>query len=158
MIATLSVIFVFAATLEKLALSEMTDKSTEILRAKVGACSGVRRGGAVYTTCQLTPLEWWKGVPKSSISVRQSFPGGPFLKTGDEMVFFLWTGPSGVAQVIGLTQGLVGIERSALGEPMAVRSPIRDRLLDSSGKPTFDDGIDMPLVELRRAVASRNSQ
>ncbi|MDX2178905.1 MAG: hypothetical protein SFV18_04870 [Bryobacteraceae bacterium] len=148
----------FAATLEKLALSEMTDKSTEIVRARVGNCAGVRRGGAVYTTCQLTPLEWWKGAARPSITVRQSFPGGPFLKTGEEMVFFLWTGPSGIAQVMGLTQGMVGIERSASSEPMAVRSPIRDRLLDSNGKPTFDDGLDMPLAELKRAVTSRSAQ
>lgn len=151
-----------AATLEKLTLDSMTSQATEIVRAKVGACSAALRGRLVYTTCSLDVVERWKGAARSNVSVsipggvaggvRQSFPGAPALAPGKEHVFFLWTGPSGVTQLMGLSQGLLSIERAAAGE-RAVRAPLADRMLDRSGNPVRDDGVDVPVSDLRKRVS-----
>ncbi len=151
-----------AATLQKLALSEMIHKSTEIVLAKVAGCSPSLKGGIVYTTCRLSVSEQWKGIAKSEPTVsvpggstknlQQSFAGAPTLKTGDQFLFFLWTGPSGMTQIIGLSQGLLSIEEAPDGTKMAVRAPVRDRMLDANGKPVWDEGIDIPLNQLRQTV------
>lgn len=151
-----------AATLEKLSLDRMTTEATEIVRAKVGACAAERRGELIYTVCALDVMETWKGAARPGLRVslpggtighvRQTFPGTPALTPGREHVFFLWTGPSGRTQVMGLSQGLLGVERATSGEWMAVRAPIRERLLDSQGNPVRDEGIDIPLDQLRERV------
>lgn len=151
-----------AATLEKLSLDQMTAQSTEIVRAKVGACAPESWGKLIVTACTLDVVEQWKGAARSSLrvslpggvigAVRQTFPGTPVLTPGREYVFFLWTGPSGRTQVIGLSQGLLTLERAASGEWMAVRAPITERMLDRAGNPVRDEGIDLPLSELRQRV------
>lgn len=153
-----------AATLQRLSLMEMIDKSTAIARVRVGTCTPELRGTIIYTTCQLAIVERWKGtnmnfavsVPGGTTQgVRQTFSGAPTLTTGDERVVFLWTGRSGPTQLIGLSQGLMTLERLPDGTVMAVRAPVRDRMLDSTGKPVWDEGVEMPLDELRKTVAAR---
>jgi hypothetical protein len=161
----LSLVFAAAAsgaTLEKLTLDDMTAKATEIVRAKVGACAAGFRGKLIYTTCRLEVIERWKGADRATVSVslpggaaggvRQTFAGTPTLATGREHVFFLWSGRSGVTQLIGLSQGLLGLERTSAGEWLAVRAPITERMLDAEGKPARDEGIDIPLADLRKRV------
>jgi hypothetical protein len=151
------------ATLEKLTLDQMTAQATEIVRAKVGVCAAGYRGRLIYTTCSLDVTERWKGATGPAVrvslpggvvgQVRQSFAGTPVLTPGREHVFFLWTGPSGLTQLIGLSQGLLGLERLPTGEWMAVRAPVAERMLDRAGNPVRDEGIDMPLDVLRKRVA-----
>jgi len=157
-----------AATLQKLTLSEMIEKSTAVVRAKVGQCASDLRGSTVYTTCQLSVLEQWKGQAASANRVtlpggtakgiRHIFAGVPALQTGDERIFFLWAGKSGEPQLIGLSQGLMRLEKLADGTVMAVRTPGRDRMLDTSGQPVWDEGIEMPFAELRRLVQAAGGQ
>lgn len=152
-----------AATLQKLTLDGMTAQATEIVRAKVGACSAAFRGRLIYTTCMLDVTERWKGAARSTVSVsipggvaqgvRQSFPGTPALAAGKEHVFFLWTGPSGVTQLMGLSQGLLSIEQASTGEWRAVRAPVADRMLDRAGNSVRDEGVNMAVADLRKRVS-----
>jgi len=157
-----------ATTLQRLSLEEMARQATEVVRGRVTDCQAQRRTlpGAlpmVYTDCRVRILETWKGAPLTERIVsspggvwgqtRQSFSGVPSLRLGEEYVFFLWTGRSGVTQVIGLSQGLLMVERVAGQQPMAVREPIREPFLDAAGRAVRDEGIDLPLDELRKLVA-----
>ena len=73
-------------------------------------------GPVIYTHYQLQVSERYKGAAESTVDlaipggvvngIRQVWGGAPQLDSGDEYVFFLWTGKSGLTQVMGLTQGL----------------------------------------------------
>ncbi len=151
-----------ATTLQKLTLEQMAQQSTGVIRGRVSACASILRQQMVYTECRIAVRETWKGSvrPEQTVSipggvagrVRQSFAGAPSLRPGDEYIFFLWTGRSGVTQVIGLSQGLLEIDLSTAGPPMAVRAPSRERMVDASGRAVRDDGVDIELGELRRLV------
>lgn len=148
-----------AATLQKMTLAEMIGKSTAVVHAKVGQCTADFRGSTVYTTCQLSVLEQWKGSANrvtlpggTAQGIRHIFAGVPALQTGDERIFFLWAGKSGEPQLIGLSQGLMRLERLSDGTVLAVRTPGRDRMLDATGRPVWDEGVEMPLSELRTLV------
>jgi hypothetical protein len=155
-----------AATLERLSLDQMAEKATSVVRGDVGQCQAAYRGRIIYTTCRLVMKEILKGQAPQTVSVpggvvqgvRQTYAGAPVLAAGEEKVFFLWTGPSGMTQVLGLSQGLLTIEKAADGKVFAVRAPARDRMLDASGRPVADEGVDVPLDELRRVVAARGNR
>lgn len=152
-----------AATLERLSLDQMTAKSTAVVRGGVSNCQAAFRGRVIYTTCRLTAAETWKGRAPESVSVpggsvngvRQSYAGAPVLTPGEDKVFFLWTGPSGMTQALGLSQGILGVEKGPNGTVFATRMPGRDRMLDANGRPVADEGVDMPIDELRRLVTER---
>lgn len=154
-----------AATLQRLSLEEMADKSTAIVRARIGACSPAFQGPTIYTTCQLSVIERWKGTAAGSLAVsipggsargvRQTFSGAPEVPSGEERILFLWTGRSGLVQVIGLSQGIMTVEKMSDGTEIAVRAPVRDRMLDGAGRPVWDEGVEMPLHQLRRTVMAR---
>ena len=67
--------------------------------------------------------EQLKGASGSSLDVvvpggtannlRQIYSGAPQLNVGGEFVLFLWTGPSGLNQIMGLTQGLFRLSPGA---------------------------------------------
>ena len=61
-----SLVPVGGTTLERLAMSEMTQKSTAIVRARVVGSSGVLRGADVYTLYQIEIAESWKSSAKSN--------------------------------------------------------------------------------------------
>ena len=90
--------------------------------------------------------------------VRHVFSGSPALAAGEERVLFLWAGQSGEPQVIGLSQGLMRLERLPDGTVMAVRTPVRDRMLDAEGRPVWDEGVEMPLADLRKMVRRKAEQ
>src|SRR5262245_30689375 len=126
--AALTVLLLFplsAATLQKLTLEEMIAKSTAIVHAKIGNCEGKLSGPIIYTNCQLAILEQWKGSPEAAAKVsipggiangiRHVFSGAPALAAGEERILFLWAGQSGEPQVIGLSQGLMHLERLSDG-------------------------------------------
>jgi hypothetical protein len=158
-----------ATTLEKLTLEQMAQQSTGVVRARVASCTANLHNRTVFTDCVLRVSETWKGpaVPERIVSVpggtvgalRQSFAGAPALRGGDDYIFFLWTGRTGVTQVIGLSQGLLEIDLGAgLNRPMAVRAPVKEPMLDSDGRAIRDDGVDIPLAELRRLVEREGSR
>ncbi len=159
-----------AATLERLSLEEMTARSTAIVRGRAVSNSAVQIGSIIYTKTRFEVLERWKGPEGAAVDVMepggtlsspagqitQSFPGVPRFAPGREMVLFLWTGPSGRTQIIGLTQGAFEVSRNAsTGEMETSRNPSGELMLEpGSGKPVEDHPISMPLRRLERHVRS----
>ena len=150
-----------ATTLEQLSLDEMARQSTAIVRARVTGSHAATRTGDIYTYFQLQVLENWKGQGSTEVAVpggvvggiRQSVTGAPELKIGQEYVLFLWTSPSGLTQVIGLSQGLFTLVDSN-GEPTLVRPALRETVVDQNGRPVTDRGISLRLSDLRSRMKS----
>jgi hypothetical protein len=150
-------------TLERLPLGEMTQKSTAIVRAKVVGVSGVLRGADIYTIYRIEIVESWKASPKlEPIQVavpggvaggwRQMVAGAPSLHVGEQYVMFLWTSPSGLTQLIGLTQGLFSVQQSGAGDATALRAAAGELMLDASGHPVRDEAVSMKLSDLKAQV------
>jgi hypothetical protein len=92
-------------------------------------------------------------VPGGSAGgLRQIVSGAPVLNAGDEYVFFLWTSPSGLTQVIGLSQGLFSVKETGQGDPVLARRPTSELMLDKYGRAVDDQSVSMRLSELRGRV------
>ncbi len=158
----------YAATLQQLTLDDMIGKSTDIVRGKVSAQSASfrnlpGRSGMIYTHYSIDVSERYKaGAARMDVAVpggtvqgyRQMFAGAPALKVGDEFVFFLWTSKSGLTQIIGLTQGLFSLVPDTGGKLTASRAAGSEPMLDSSGNPVTDKGIQMTLSGLKARIAA----
>ncbi len=149
----------FAATLERMSLEEMTAKSTAIVRAKAISSSTEFLGSTIYTRTRFQILERWKGPEGTTVDVSepggrvggvtQNYSGVPRFTTGQEVILFLWTGPSGRTQVIGLSQGVLQVERPAAGEAEVSREPSGEAVLaPGTLEPVAEAGIRMPLTHL----------
>lgn len=159
----LSLLPLHAATLEHLSLDDMTAKSTAIVRGRVQSCAGEFRGSVIYTHCKVAVSEQWKGASLPVVDVAvpgglargmvQSFAGTPNLGIGLEYVLFLWTGKSGMTQVIGLSQGVFDLKPGAKGQSVAQRGATSERMLDSTGKEIQDSTVQMGVQELKQRVA-----
>lgn len=150
------------ATLERLSLEEMATRSTAIVRGRAGAGSPTLVGSTIYTRTRFQVLERWKGPERSEVDVlspggtmgltSQHYPGVPRFQEGQELVLFLWTGPSGRTQVIGYTQGVFEVVRSSVdGEDQVqvVRRPGGETLLDpGTATPVADEPVTMSLRQL----------
>lgn len=156
-----------SATLERLSLADMIAQSTAIVRAKVTGSYAVRRGPVIYTYYSIQTAEQLKGPKPAAVAVpggnlnnlRQTFPGAPALKTGDEFVFFLWTGSSGITQIMGLTQGLFRISPGESGDAVATRAATSELMLErGTGRQVKDQTVVMNLSELRSRIASQLGQ
>jgi len=161
----------FGATLERLSLEEMAARSTAIVRARAGSSTAVLVGSTIYTRTRFQVLERWKGPEGSEVEVvepggtvgrtTESYSGAPRFQAGQEMVLFLWTGPSGRTQVIGLSQGVFQVGRNeATGETEVSRQPSGEVMLDRlSGERVLEEPVRMPLRALEgriRAAAERS--
>jgi hypothetical protein len=155
-----------ATTLEKLTLDEMVAKSTEIVRGKVVGISAASRGAILYTQARVQVVERLKGAPAPTVDVavpggtlngfRQSFSGAPQLAVGAEHVFFLWRGPSGVAQIIGLSQGLMDVKIDATGKSVVSRGAAQATVVDpATRQPVVDTSLEMSMDQLRDFVRRR---
>jgi hypothetical protein len=154
-----------SATLERLSLDEMIGKSTAIVRGRVTGASAALHGTMIFTYYSIQVTEQFKGASQSFVTVavpggvannrRQTFPGAPEFKSGDDLVFFLWTGKSGMTQIIGLTQGLFRLSANATGDAVATRPASAELMLDrSTGEPVRDQAVVMNLSDLRAHIAS----
>ena len=152
-----------ATTLQQLSLSEMAQKATAIVRAKVTGSVEVVRGTDVYTVYQLATLETVKspnGIKPADVAVpggvaaglRQVVEGAPALHAGQEYVLFLWTSRSGLTQLMGMSQGLFAIERTAAGDLIATRAAAGEQMLDGAGHAVRDEALSMPWAELKSKV------
>ena len=151
-----------AVTLEKMAVEDMILKSTEIVRGTVVSSSPVKRGSIHYSQLTVRVSERFKGAENSHVVVsipggtidgrRQSFPGAPELRLGGEYIFFLWTGKSGVTQVVGLSQGVLDLRRDAQGNVTAARAAIDANLFDEGGRPAAAAAIEIPFDRLRLQI------
>lgn len=147
-----------AATLEKLSIEAMTQKSTEIVCGKVSASSSLLRGPVIYTKYRVQVSDRWKGAPARELDVyvpggrygnlAQQVSGAPKPVEGEEYILFLWTSRSGLTQVIGLSQGLFTMKRDSKGEPVLARAASGETMLDSSGQVVEDTPVNMRLSDL----------
>jgi hypothetical protein len=153
-----------ATTLQKMGLDEIARKSTVIVRARVLGSAGAVRGQDIYTFYQLQVVEDLRATGRRQVEVavpggaarglRQIVSGAPRLNPGEEYVFFLWTSPSGLTQVIGLSQGLLSVQKDVAGNPVVARPPTSELMLDKNGRPVSDQAVWMQLTELRARIQS----
>src|SRR5689334_23044757 len=105
-----------AATLERLSLDDLAQKSTDIVRATVTGTYADLRGSSIYTHWKLQVTDRWKGSGGSAIEVlvpggnanglHQDVPGAPKLVQGKEYLLFLWVSKSGSIYITGWGQGV----------------------------------------------------
>ena len=153
-----------AATLERLSMDEMIQKSTEIVRGRVMTLGVSTRGSILYTLARVEVMERWKGSQNGVIEVwipggrsgnlRQTFSGAPALAVGSEYVLFLWAGASGNRQVIGFSQGAFDVKLDAKGNPQMQRSATSETMLDDRGREVGDVPVRMSLADLRKLLKS----
>ena len=154
-----------ASTLQQLSLTDMTLKSTAIVRGRLTFASMALRGDIIYTHYSLTVTEVWKGVAAAQIDVavpggyangaHQTFAGAPAFVNGQDYLLFLWTSKTGLTQVIGLSQGIFTLIPNAPGsasDPLAVRVAISEPMVNSSGVITTSGSFQMLLSALRAQV------
>src|SRR5579883_2487686 len=144
-----------ATTLQRLSTDDMIRQSTAIVRATVTGSYTAQRGSDLYTYYQFTVTETLKAGPAAITTVavpggmlnglRQFAAGAPALNKGQDYVIFLWTGKSGMTQVIGLSQGLFSVMTNDSGDTILVRGPIDSLMLDRAGRVVGDQGISMKL-------------
>ena len=162
LVGLMSCSLLFGATLEKLSIEEMSQKSTVILRGRIAGCAGDQRGSVIYTRCKVQVMERWKGSAASQIDflipggtargLTQTFTGTPKFNAGDEYVLFLWAGRSGNLQVIGLSQGIFDVN-SGDKAVMVKRAASSETMIDKNGQSVRDESVEMTAEALRRRVA-----
>jgi hypothetical protein len=152
------------ATLAQLSMPDMIAKSTAIVRAKVVSSYVAMSGPVVYTHYQLQVAERYKGAAQSTVDlavpggisggIRQVWGGAPQLDTGAEYVFFLWTGKSGLTQVMGLTQGLFAVAQDGSKDPVVSRAATHELMLDqATGRAVQDHTQALKLSSLKSQIA-----
>lgn len=152
------------ATLEKLTLDDLIEKSTAIVRGAAGDSHVDRRGPLLYTVYGFRVDESWKGPESGAVEIglpggrdggrEQRFGGVPELQPGDEYLLFLWTGPSGRTQITGLGQGVLRVVEGDRGETRVLREPIDDAVFvpSADGSPAEPDAVDMTLEEMETRI------
>ena len=154
-----------AATLERLSLDDLINKSTAIVRGKILNSFTAASGPVIYTHYRIQTSETLKGSSRAVVefqlpggtanNLRQSFAGVPQFNSGDEYVFFLWTGKSGATQVLGLTQGLFAVASGGMADPMATRAASHEVMLEhGTGKEVKDQTLTMRMSALRARIHS----
>jgi hypothetical protein len=154
-----------AATLERLSLDDLINKSTTIVRGKILNSFTATSGPVIYTHYRIQTSETLKGATRAVVefqlpggvanNVRQSFSGVPQFNSGDEFVFFLWTGKSGATQVLGLTQGLFAVTPGGAADPMTTRAASHEVMLEhGTGKEIKDQTLSMRMSALRSRIQS----
>jgi hypothetical protein len=150
-----------ATTLEKLSMADMIQQSTAIVRAKVTGSYTTLRGREIYSHYQLQVTENLKGssqitdvaIPGGAAQgMRQMVAGAPALTLGQEYVVFLWTGKSGLTQVMGLSQGLFTVLQNAAGDAVLVRPAAMVTMVDAGGKIVSDQAVTIRLSDLRSQI------
>jgi len=153
-----------SATLERLTLSDMVTKSTLVVRGHVVSSNAAFSGGLIYTHYQVQVTESLKGHGPATVDIavpggvangiRQTISGAPEFKAGDDYVFFLWTGKSGITQIIGLTQGLFRVTGNG-ANPTLARHASHELMLDAhTHRPVEDEPVNMRLSDLRSTMAN----
>lgn len=148
-----------AATLQRLSLDDMIQKSTSIVRGTVQVTGGRMQGRYIYTHYTVKVAEQWKGAAATQIDfvvpggvangLQETIPGAPVLSSGQEYVLYLWKSPSGLTHVIGLSQGVF---LSLNG--MVSRPPITGEVLNAQGAEVQDPGMQMTLSDMRSRVTT----
>jgi hypothetical protein len=158
-----------AATLERLTVEEMAQQATAVVRGHVGESRSDRFGALVYTLHSFKVQEQWTGAPIPTLEVAvpggtyegltYRFGGTPELIPGGEYVLFVWTGPSGRTQIIGLSQGAFLVTSSADG-PLVVRNPVGDTVFADADEDEQTVRMSLPRLAARvqMVIAEREEQ
>ncbi len=143
-------------------MGDMISQSTIIVHAKVLGSRTALRGQEIFTYYQLQVLESWKSSGMQSLEIavpggvadgiRQTVVGAPVLNTGGEYVIFVWTSRSGLAQVLGLSQGLFTVRADTTGDPVLIRAAITDLMLDEGGHVVNPQAVTITLSSLRTRI------
>jgi len=157
-----------ATTLLQLSLDEMAQKSTGVVVGKITATHTAARGTSVYTFYTVQVIEQWKGVAVAQFDLavaggsvgarRQVVLGAPSLAVGGEYVIYYWTGPSGLTQLLGLSQGLFSILVDGTSNPLLVRPAAAETMLDRNGNVVQDQTLSLRLADLRNGVKNAIQQ
>jgi hypothetical protein len=152
------------ATLLKLSLNDMIQKSTVIVHGTATPTYSAFRGAMIYTHYQVqvtttlkgSPVKTWDvAVPGGSVNgVQQYFAGAPGLTAGQDYVLFLWTSKTGLTQVIGLSQGLFTVTANASGQLIVSRGATSETMLNSAGQTINDSSIQMTLTQMTSLIQS----
>lgn len=150
-----------AATLERLTIEQMAQQATAVVRGRVGEARAARFGALVYTLHRFDAEERFKGAPIAGLEVavlggtyegvNYSFAGTPDLKAGDEYVLFLWTGPSGRTQIVGLSQGVFRVVRSSDGA-VVMRTDAKESVFAGEDGPPRSQALEMTFDQLAASV------
>jgi hypothetical protein len=149
-------------TLQQLSLDEMARKSTGVVVGKVTATHIATRGTSIYTFYTVQVIEQWKGGAATQLDIavaggsagakRQVVSGAPALSVGQEYVLYYWTGPSGLTQLLGLSQGLFSVVADGTANPVLVRPAAAETMLDKNGNVVQDQALSLRLADLRNGV------
>jgi hypothetical protein len=154
------------ATLERLTLDDMIDKSTSIVRGRIASSFPVTQSNVIYTNYRVQVTERWKGpvqpavdfvVPGGTIGrTRQTYAGAPNLVEGNEYLLFLWTSSkTGLTFVIGFTQGLFEVNTDTLGNVTVSRGAATEMMLEPvTGRVVQDDRINLRLRDMSTRISS----
>lgn len=150
-----------AATLERLTIEQMAQQASAVVRGRVGEARTARFGALVYTLHRFEAAEKWKGAPIAGLEVAvlggtyegvtYRFAGAPELKAGDEYVLFLWTGPSGRTQIVGLSQGVFRVVQRA-DAAVVVRTEAKDSVFAGEDGARRSQALEMTLDQLVASV------
>lgn len=150
-----------AATLERLTIEQMAQQATAVVRGRVSESRTARFGALVYTLHGFEAEEQWKGAPTAGFEVAvlggayegvtYSFAGTPELKAGEEYVLFLWTGPSGRTQIVGLSQGVFRVVRRP-DAAVVIRTEAKDSVFAGEDGVQRSQALEMTLDQLRSSV------
>ena len=123
LIIGLAAVMARGAMVEPMSIEQMTASATAVARVQVGEAKTSRGGPLIFTDYTLRLVEAIAGnaagIAQVSLpggvheGVAQEFAGVPRLRTGAEYVLFLWRGPSGRVQVVGMAQGVFAVEGDA---------------------------------------------
>lgn len=155
---------ILPTTFLQLDLADLIRQSTAIVRARVKNATTISRNGDVFTLYHLEIAETFKSqkgqtpvelaIPGGVAGgIRQAVPGAPSLRPGAEYVFFLWTGKSGLTQLMGLSQGLFTVNGLGKGETELAQTPVTEQMLDATGHAVHLPAIVMKISDLRKQVA-----
>jgi hypothetical protein len=152
-----------ATTLQKLTVDEMIAQSTAIVHVKVTSAAPAMRGRNIYTFYQFQTIETLKATASAQTQVavpggvtggiRQMVAGAPTLTIGGEYVIFLWTGSSGLTQVIGLSQGLFSVVQDSAGNAVLVRSSaVSATTVNKAGQVVNPESVTVSLTALKAEI------
>lgn len=102
--------------LQAYSVSELTNRSTLVLRGRIDRIESFQQGAAIFTDIELNPLETWKGdAPTGRVQlrvyggsydgIRTTVIGAPCWSEGEESVLFLVPNGPSTYDVLALAQG-----------------------------------------------------
>jgi len=146
-------------------MSDLISRSTAIVRVAVqGSCTAFS-GPVIFTHYRMQVSETWKGRAATTVDVavpggaaggvRQTYSGAPQFQPGEQYVLFLWTGKSGMTQIMGFSQGVFAIAPDSTSDPTLTRTASHELMLDAATHSQVSDRpLTMRLSELRSLVAN----